>query len=233
MKTIFVTGTDTGVGKTLVSRLLIDHFVALGEKVSPMKPVASGAEVHDGKLVNDDAQILLSASNTDCSYEMVNPYVFEAPIAPHVAAEKDRVTIDTHVLNQNAKTLAESADRVIIEGAGGWQVPLTREVSFADWVSENNWPVVLVVGLRLGCINHARLTELDIYAKKNKLLGWVANTIDPDLAYANEIVNDLADMIDAPLLGVIPWLQELDSVQTYLDFTRLPDQITRPDHQNK
>ena len=219
MKSLFVTGTDTGVGKTLISKLLIQYFVGQGDHVTPMKPVASGAIEKNEKLVNDDALILIEAANTDLDYSLVNPYVFKEPIAPHIAAEKNNIEIDISNLNTIYRKIEANADRVIIEGAGGWQVPLTNEISMADWVSENRWPVILVVGLRLGCINHARLTYLDILAKENKLAGWVVNTIDAEVLEADAIIVDLKQFINAPLLGVVPWLENENDAAQYLDFS--------------
>lgn len=222
MKSIFVTGTDTGVGKTLISKALIEYFIAQGENIAPMKPVASGADVVNGQLVNDDALILIEAANTSFDYAEVNPFVFKEPIAPHLAAKKNKTEIKIEKLNSVHRHLSDNADRVIIEGAGGWQVPLTAEESMADWVSENQWPVILVVGLRLGCINHARLSYLDILTKKNHLAGWVVNMIDPDVLVAGEIIEDLSTFIQAPLLGVVPWLENgSGNIQSHVDFSRL------------
>ena len=225
MKTIFVTGTDTGVGKTLVSRLLIEYFVAQGLKVAPMKPVASGADWTNNQLYNEDALTLINAANCELDYSSVNPYVFQPPIAPHIAAAKNKTSIKLKKLNQCYQMLSSVSDCVIVEGAGGWQVPLNSQYSMADWVSQNQWPVVLVVGLRLGCINHARLSYLDILAKNNVLAGWVINTIDANTLEAEAIINDLIQYIDAPFLGCIPWLpkEQLEGKQAAdsLDFSQL------------
>ena len=207
MSAIFVTGTDTGVGKTLVSRALLQHFVARGLTVSAMKPVASGAENTCSGLRNQDAEILMAAANTNFNYSQVNPYVFEPAIAPHIAANQCHTEIDIHKLNAAFEVLSGGSDCTIIEGAGGWQVPLNHTLSFADWVSSQNWPVVLVVGIRLGCINHAQLTVLDILRKKTPLLGWVANIIEPELASLDEVIQTLARLVSSPLLGTIPFLK--------------------------
>ncbi|MDH5257073.1 MAG: dethiobiotin synthase [Gammaproteobacteria bacterium] len=228
-KTIFVTGTDTGVGKTLISKTLINYFVSQGEVVAPMKPVASGAEIaeagHNGMLVNDDALTLIEAANTQLNYSEVNPYVFREPIAPHIAAKKNSIIIDINELNLCYQHLKNKSDRVIIEGAGGWQVPLNDASSMADWVSQNKWPVILVIGLRLGCINHARLSYLDIMAKQNPLAGWIVNTIDPDVLESDAVIADLARFIKAPMLGVIPWLgveyQSGADIMQYLDLSMI------------
>jgi len=210
MSVIFITGTDTGVGKTLISKALIDYFVAAGLQVSAMKPIASGATLTASGLRNEDAEILLSSINTPFTYEQVNPYVFGPPIAPHIAAEENNNNIEISVLDKAFDVLVSGSDKLIIEGAGGWQVPLNQEMSFADWVSKKQWPVVLVVGIRLGCINHAILTYLDILQKKNPLLGWVANIVDPELSRVNEVIEYLENNISAPLLGTIPFLNQAD-----------------------
>ena len=210
MSVIFITGTDTGVGKTLISKALIDYFVAAGLQVSAMKPIASGATFTASGLRNEDAEILLSSINTPLTYDQVNPYVFGPPIAPHIAAEENNGNIEIPVLDKAFDVLVSGSDKLIIEGAGGWQVPLNQEVSFADWVSKKQWPVVLVVGIRLGCINHAILTYLDILQKKNPLLGWVANIVDPELSRVNEVIEYLENNISAPLLGTIPFLNQAD-----------------------
>lgn len=210
--TIFVTGTDTGVGKTVVTKALIEHFVAQGLKVSAMKPVAAGAVEIDSILRNEDADILLNAINTDFSYSEVNPYVFKSPIAPHIAAQHEGVKIDINVLDAAYEVLSNHSDKVIIEGAGGWQVPLQHNVTFADWVASHQWPVVLVVGIRVGCLNHAQLTYLDIQNKKNPLLGWVANMIEPDVLHVDDIIESLSRSIGAPMLGKIPYISDVNNV---------------------
>ena len=208
MSAIFVTGTDTGVGKTLVSKALVEYYISQGLNVSAMKPIASGAEKTPSGLRNEDADILLNAINTNFSYSQINPYVFEPPIAPHIAANREGVEIDPNVLNKAYEQLLNNSDKVIVEGAGGWQVPLNKALSLADWVSTKKWPVILVVGIRLGCINHARLTYLDILSKKNPLLGWVANIVEPDVSNVDEIIEALSESIAAPMLGKIPFLTQ-------------------------
>lgn len=223
MSAIFVTGTDTGVGKTLISKALVDYFVSTGIRVSGMKPVAAGAIQVQEEWRNDDAELLLEAMNTPFTYAQMNPYVFDEPIAPHIAAKHQGVVVETTVLDHAFNVLLEGSDKVIVEGAGGWQVPLNQDVSLADWVSGHQWPVILVVGIRLGCLNHAQLTYLDILQKKNPLLGWVANIIDPDVACEDDVIQHLTLSLGAPLLGVVPFLSETNSpdVLKYLKFDQL------------
>lgn len=222
MKTIFITGTDTGVGKTLVSHALISCCVSQGFKTSGFKPVAAGAEWYDGELQNEDAQLLLSASNTDITYSQVNPCVLELATAPHIAADKMNSRVDAGELETAYRNLSTVSERIVVEGAGGWQVPLNSEISFADWVSEQKWPVLLVVNIKLGCINHARLSYLDIMRCGNLVAGWVAN-VQSDVDYAEDMIASIADFISAPLLGWIPPLVFEDShdISDYLDFAKL------------
>jgi len=210
--TLFVTGTDTGVGKTLISKALIEHFVDKGLTVAGMKPVAAGAIKTPQGLRNEDAEILLHAMNAPFDYSQVNPYVFEEPIAPHIAANHQQVSIEVDVLNEAYQVLLAGSDKVIVEGAGGWQVPLNHSLSLGDWAGSQQWPLVLVVGIRLGCINHAQLTCLDILQKQNPLLGWVSNTIDPGVACEDEIIHYLESTIQAPLLGKVPFLTQPEKV---------------------
>jgi len=223
MSTIFVTGTDTGVGKTLISKALIEYFVANGSRVAAMKPVASGARKTPSGLRNEDADILLNSINTKFSYSQINPYVFEPPIAPHIAADLNDTIVDVSLLDKAFELLLAGSEKLVIEGAGGWQVPLNHEIRFADWVSQKQWPVVLVVGIRLGCINHALLTYLDILQKKNPMLGWVANVIDPEASHVDENIEYLEKNIAAPLLGKIPFLKQVDQqdIGRYLTLSKL------------
>lgn len=223
MSAIFVTGTDTGVGKTVISAALIRHFVGKGLRVAGMKPVAAGAEKTDDGWRNEDAEMLLGAMNTPFTYSQINPYVFEEPIAPHIAANHQQVALSDGVLNKAFDVLSAGSDKVIVEGAGGWQVPLNESMSLADWVSRHQWPVILVVGIRLGCINHAQLTYLDILQKKNPLLGWVANIVDADVVCEKEVIHCISDSFDAPLLGVVPFLSQPENrdLSQYLDFDAL------------
>ena len=220
---LFVTGTDTGVGKTVISSAVIRYYTSIGKKVAPFKPVASGSfQTKDG-LRNDDALQLLAASGGEFLYDQVNPYVFEEPIAPHIAAAKTNTDIRIEHITQQVKKFSEESDVVVIEGAGGWQVPITNETSFADWVRVLQCPVILVVGLRVGCINHAVLSYLDIVKGPNKVIGWVANTMDKQVEYIPEIVEYLAQTIDAPLLGTVPYLTHNKRAETYIDFLLLSE----------
>ncbi len=180
-KRIFITGIDTDVGKTHVACQLIKQFVAEGLKVIGMKPVAAGCELIDGEWLNEDVQKLTAASNIQAPKELINPYCFNEYIAPHLAAEQAGLEIQIAKIKQAYDELTTMADVVIVEGAGGFLVPLNRQESLADLALVLNIPVVLVVGMKLGCINHSLLTVEAIKARGLVLHGWVGNYIDPGM----------------------------------------------------
>lgn len=177
----FITGTDTGIGKTYVACQLIKQYVAQGYRVVGMKPVAAGCELVDGQWVNEDVRLLTEASNVDAPLNLVNPYCFRAPIAPHIAAEQEQVNIQLEVIVQAYQALAELADIVVVEGAGGLLVPLNAQHTIADLIEHLNIPVIFVVGMRLGCINHALLTLEVMQARGLTIAAWVANPIDKEM----------------------------------------------------
>lgn len=196
----FVTGTDTGVGKTLVSCALLHAFAARGNSVVGMKPVAAGC---DDEL-HEDVRQLRAASNVQASRGQINPYSFVHPVAPHLAARFIGVRINIERILDSYAELNAQSDVVIVEGAGGFCVPLNDEQDSADLVQRMNIPVVLVVGMRLGCLNHALLTVEAIAARGLTLAGWVANVVDADMAMLDENIATLKQRIAAPLLGIVP-----------------------------
>lgn len=200
---VFVTGTDTGAGKTHVSAALVRAARARGVRACGFKPVAAGCERTPDGPRNADALALLAASGEGLTYAEVNPYALAAPVAPHLAAEAEGIEIRCERLDAALTPLVERHDLVVVEGAGGWFVPLNREQTFADWVSAHRWPVVLVVGLRLGCINHALLSA-EAIERRAPLLGWVANTLPPPMPLAQANVEALHARLRAPLLGIAP-----------------------------
>lgn len=206
MKGFFVTGTDTGCGKTEVSLGLIQTLRWQGLKVQGMKPVASGCVASPQGLRNGDAQRLLVQSSHPVPYDWVNPYAFLPPIAPHIAAREAGIEIDLGRIRHCAVALAVQADLLVVEGVGGWRVPLGPALAVSDLPQALGLAVILVVGLRLGCLNHAALTAESILACGCHLAGWVANQIDPDLARYEENLVTLSALIPAPRLGFIPWL---------------------------
>ena len=203
---IFITGTDTGVGETIVAAALARGLVAQGERVAVMKPVASGSDRTAEGVRNDDALTLIAASNVEAPYDRVNPYCFEPAISPHIAAEEACIAVDTAHIRRNFDALAAVADLVIVEGAGGWLAPIGPHISIKDIVMALDLPVVLVVGVRLGCINHARLTKLAIESHGARLAGWIANTIDPAMPRRKENLETLTRELGEPPLAVVPSL---------------------------
>jgi dethiobiotin synthetase len=204
----FVTGTDTGVGKTLISCALLHGFAAQGKRVIGMKPVAAGCDAGEQ---NDDVLQLRAASNVAVSYGLINPYCFLLAIAPHIAAQRAGVIIDFSVMAKSYQELAAQADVVIVEGIGGLRVPLSAQQDGADLVQELGLPVILVVGMRLGCLNHALLTVEAIAARSLTLAGWVANVVEADMPMCEENIAALQQRIAAPLLGVVPYMTRADA----------------------
>jgi dethiobiotin synthetase len=205
MKSVFITGTDTGVGKTRFSCALMRQLISQGQRVVGMKPVASGGHYLSNKLVNEDAQELMATANVAVPYEWINPYCFEAAIAPHIAAQGAGVTISPSVILSAYQHLLEVADVVIVEGVGGWAVPINATQTMADIAAMLHLPVIMVVGLRLGCLNHAILTAQSIHASGLQSLSWVANTLDPTMLALQNNIDTLKTKLDAPLLGVMPY----------------------------
>lgn len=200
---VFVTGTDTGVGKTLVACALLRAYAGRGLRAVGMKPVASGAVPSRNGLVHDDVERLIAAGNVAAPREHVNPYCFAPPIAPHIAASAAGMTIDLDHIGRCLNALTERADVVIVEGVGGFRVPLCPGADTAQLAALLALPVVLVVGMRLGCLNHALLTADAIAARGLQLAGWVANHIDPGMIAADENVRTLEALITAPLIARI------------------------------
>jgi dethiobiotin synthetase len=198
---LFVTGTDTGVGKTRAASALCRALAARGLLVAAMKPVASGCVRSAEGLRNADALALLAAMTVRAAYSDVNPYAFAPAIAPHIAAREAGVDIDLGVLDRCYERLRRQSDFLIVEGAGGWLAPLDATHGFADLAARWQMDVVLVVGLRLGCLNHALLTAESIERRGLRLRGWLANSIDPGFERSAENVSSLKDRISAPCIG--------------------------------
>jgi dethiobiotin synthetase len=197
----FVTGTDTEVGKTFATCALLLSLRKRGYRAAGMKPLAAGVDA-GGR--NEDAEQLMAASGFPAPRELVNPYLFATPIAPHIAAAEAGVDIDIERIVVACERLRGMADAVLVEGVGGFRVPLDRYSDVADLAVRLALPVILVVGMRLGCINHALLTVEAIAARGLSLAGWIANRIDPAMLRCEENLATLGERIKAPLLGVIP-----------------------------
>lgn len=220
---LFVTGTDTGVGKTLVSCALLRRCAREGLRAAGMKPVAAGAKRHGGGLRNEDVERLRAAAGVCAPRGLVNPYCFAPPIAPHIAAARARVAIELDKIERAFRALAARADVVIVEGAGGWLVPLGPGTDMGALAARLGLPVLLVVGMRLGCLNHALLTAEAVRARGLALAGWVANHIAPEMDAADENVRALEERIGAPLLARVPHVRDPDpeAIASLLDLGAL------------
>lgn len=229
IKRWFITGTDTDVGKTVASCALLQAAAHLGYRTAGYKPVASGSQMTADGLRNSDALALQANSSEALDYAQVNPLTLLEATSPHIASESEGREIHLSALSQGLRQLEQSADWILVEGAGGWFTPLTPQATFADWVEQEQLPVILVVGVKLGCINHALLTALAIRHAGLTLAGWVANEVIPAGGRQAEYLATLTRMIDAPLLGVIPYLADLHQhpaterrdLGGYLDLRRL------------
>lgn len=220
----FVTGTDTEIGKTLISSAILHKLVQQGVRACGMKPIAAGAEERDGELHNDDAAMLRAAGNVQLPQSITTPYMLREPCAPHIAASLEGVTIEpVPILTAYAEILGAS-DATVVEGVGGFCVPFSDDFDSADLAVQLGLPVVLVVGMRLGCINHALLTAEAIVARGLVLAGWVANQADPDMRFTEENIAELERRLPAPLLGRVPRLTEPTAAQaaTYIELAGLP-----------
>ncbi len=213
----FITGTDTEVGKTFVACALLHALRARGLSALGMKPVAAGLDAA-GK--NEDVEQLIAASALPAPYQLINPYAFRAAVAPHIAAAEEGRTIELANIVAAFEQLRELADAVLVEGVGGFCVPLGPDCDTADLAVALKLPVILVVGMRLGCINHALLTEQAITARGLTLAGWIANRIDPAMSHFEENLTALKERINAPLLGVVPYGTTPEQASTTL---LLPD----------
>jgi dethiobiotin synthetase len=205
----FITGTDTGVGKTVVTLGLMQCLQARGLRVAGMKPVASGCVGTAQGPRNEDALRLQRQSSLGLDYQEVNPYAFEPAIAPHLAADEAGVRIDLATIRTGFERLTARADRVCVEGVGGWLVPLNASQTVADLAGELGLEVILVVGIRLGCLNHALLTAHAIRGTDLSLIGWVANIPAPGVERVGENIAALQKRLNAPLLGTVPYLPEI------------------------
>jgi len=202
---VFVTGTDTGCGKTRVSCTLLHALAGSGLSVTGMKPVATGATRRDGLLVHEDVRALVECSNISIPRRFVNPYLFVPPCSPHIAAHQTAVTIDLEVIAEAFAACVARADAVVVEGAGGWCVPLGDELWMEHLAARLALPVLLVVGVRLGCINHAVASARVIRASGMRLLGWIANVIEADVYALDAVISTLDRCLPAPRLGTLGW----------------------------
>ena len=226
----FVTGTDTEIGKTLTSAAMLHALVQAGVRACGMKPVAAGAELRDGAWHNDDCDQLAAAGNVHLPQTITTPFLLREAAAPHIAAALEDVVISPVPILAAYIEINAASDAVVVEGVGGFRVPLNDTYDTADLAEQLELPVVLVVGLRLGCISHALLTVEAIAARNLVLAGWVANELQDDMNFADENIAALELRIPAPLLGRIPRLAEptAQAAAAHLDFSGLPNWPARP-----
>jgi len=224
----FVVGTDTEIGKTLIAGAMLHALTKTGVRSAGMKPVAAGAELRDGVWHNDDADVLAAEASVALPQELTTPFLLRQPTAPHIAAAQEQRTIELEHILTCYRQLTGLADAVVVEGVGGFRVPLNDKHDTADLAQQLGLPVVLVVGLRLGCINHAMLTVEAIAARGLQLAGWVANTVDAAMLNGDANITALKSRIQAPFLGRVPRIPELPAkalvkaAADHLDFSCLP-----------
>ncbi|WP_213997449.1 dethiobiotin synthase [Arsukibacterium sp.] len=203
VKSLFVTATDTDAGKTFVSCLLLQGLAKLGVAAAGVKPIAAGADEHNQ---NGDALLLRRHSGIALPYRQANPICYQAPVAPHLAAEIEQQPISEATLDDALNSWQQlPLQQLLIEGAGGWLLPISDQRYLADWVGKQQLPVLLVVGMKLGCLNHAMLTVREIARSGCELVGWMANCVDPEMALSEQNIADLKQRIPAPCLGVVPY----------------------------
>ena len=223
----FITGTDTDCGKTEIALALMQSLQSRGQSVNAMKPVASGAQMTADGLRNGDALRLQAQGSVAADYRLINPYAFAPPVAPHIAASQADQEIRLETIRQCYQGLAGRVDWILDEGVGGWSVPLGRQLMVSDLALSLGLPVVLVVGMKLGCINHALLTVESILATGCELAGWVANSVDPGMLEQARNIESLRSLIQAPMLGQVPHLPlpSAPGISEYLDLSRLNLQL--------
>jgi dethiobiotin synthetase len=204
----FITGTDTDAGKTWTTLALMQAFKNQGKTVVGMKPVASGCRLQNGKLKNEDALLIQQHASVPADYDLINPYAYALPVSPHLAGKDNPV--DLGVLQSCFERLKKRADIILVEGAGGWYSPVNDREDISDVAKAFELPVILVVAIKLGCINHAKLTAQAIRLKGLELKGWVAVCANADLCHAEANIGTLVQALDAPLLGVLPHLKQAD-----------------------
>ena len=202
---VFMTGTDTEVGKTVVTTAMVRSLAEAGHRIAVMKPVAAGADVTPHGLRNADALELMAAANVPAPYETVNPYCLDLPASPHIAAANAGISIKLAPIIQAFGHLTRGSDLVAVEAAGGWHAPINEAETMADIAATLDLPVILVVGLRLGCLNHALLTAQAIEARGLTFAGWIGNHLQPQFAHAAENIATLEARLSAPLLDVVPF----------------------------
>ncbi|TMO73104.1 dethiobiotin synthase [Pseudoalteromonas sp. S3785] len=216
MKEFFITGTDTDAGKTHVTSLLLKLLGQHKKNAIGFKPLAAGCEMAFDQLVNADALMLMESATVSAKYDVINPFAFAPPIAPHIAAEQVGVTITLDNLSTAYATLKQQgADYHLTEGAGGWALPINNTDYLYDWVKAQQLPVILVVGMKLGCLNHALLTAAHMQSLDINCVGWIANQVDPNMDEYQANLDSLKARLPFPILAISPYSEQTPKLQIY------------------
>jgi len=210
-KGYFITGTDTEIGKTRTTIALLEYFKSQEKIVLGMKPVASGCLLIDGEMKNEDALLIQKHASNRIAYELINPYAFDLPVSPHLAAKQAGKVIDIKQIKLAYQKLEQQSEIVIVEGVGGWMVPLNQTQDVSDLAYLLDLPVIVVVGIRLGCINQAKLTFSELRRSGVQCVGWIASCVQQDMLMQEENIKTLTDYADMPLLVILPYEKELNT----------------------
>jgi len=212
-KAFFITGTDTGIGKTFITCALIELMKSQNKIVGGMKPVAAGESIHNGISINSDVFEINRFSNTEPNSHGINTYSYNEAIAPHIASKINNKPINLLKIKEHYDSLKKTSEYLFIEGAGGYYVPLGEEIMTSDLINSLNIPIILVAGIRLGCLNHTMLTVEAIHKNKQKIFGWIANIVDPNMHYQEDSIRYLKEKISEPCMGVVPYIRMNDPVE--------------------
>ena len=212
-QSFFITGTDTGIGKTFITCALIQLMKARSKIVGGMKPIAAGESIYEGVSVNADVFEINRFSNIVLNSHGINTYSFKEAIAPHIASKINNKPISLKKIKEHYDSLRKNTDYLFVEGAGGYYVPLSEDIMTSDLISSLNIPIILVVGIRLGCLNHTMLTIEAIHKNKQKLFGWIANIVDPHMVNQEDNIKYLKGKISEPCMGVIPYIKKKNPVE--------------------
>lgn len=221
-KKIFITGTDTNIGKTIISRIMLIKASKKGFLTAGYKPVATGCIKTKNGLRNEDALFLIKDSIIKFPYKNINPFPFYYSQPPNILSKQQKINIDLNKLSYYLKIIEEQSNWIIIEGVGGWYTPISNTITFSDWVKKENLPVILVVGLKLGCINHAILTSQAILKSNVQLIGWIANSISLEKKYFLDYIDTIKKYINAPFLGRVPYMKNIKNIYKYYINIKLP-----------
>ncbi|MFL3023419.1 MAG: dethiobiotin synthase [Methylophilaceae bacterium] len=210
--TFFITGTDTDIGKTYVTIGLINFFKKNGNSVIGMKPISAGLENLNGNMINADVLHLMEANSINFSKDEINPYAFKDPASPHIVSTMENISIDFDLIKKQVQTLMDKSDYLFIEGAGGYDCPLDKSRNVSDLIEYINVPLIIVVGIKLGCLSHAILTMKAIEQKNQKIFGWIANIVDSNMDFQEENISYLRKKIKHPYLGCIPYVNNRNNI---------------------